>query len=206
MLDAEGIPPRNEPRRFNNKILKNGVQNSSKKKCYICGMEMRRATEADIQKIMVIMDSARAFQRSLGFNQWEDGYPDTDVIKHDISTRDAYVFCDDRTIVGYAFLPVGDDSYDWLTGVWKYPGEYGVIHRLAISPTMRGQGLSAKIFSLIETNFMGRGIKIIRVDTGTENTIMQRIMASNNYECRGTRNFSWGERLAYEKLLPAQSK
>ena len=169
-------------------------------------MEMRLATEAELQEIMAIMDSARAFQRSLGFSQWEDGYPDTDVIRHDISTHNAYAFFDGETVAGYAFLPIGDNSYDQLTDTWKHPGGYGVIHRLAISPDMRGKGLGAKIFSLIETNFISRGVNIIRVDTGTENKIMQRIMTSNNYECRGIRNFSWGERLAYEKKLPAQNE
>lgn len=105
-------------------------------------------------------------------------------------------------IIAYAYLSEGDAEYDRLSEIWHYPGSYGVIHRLAIAPHFRGQGLAADIFALSETHLAAQGIRAMRVDTGRDNIVMQRILSRAGYTCRGLRHFAWGPRLAYEKPLP----
>ena len=38
-------------------------------------MKLALATFDDVNSVLAIMDMARAYQRSLGFKQWEDDYP-----------------------------------------------------------------------------------------------------------------------------------
>ena len=168
-------------------------------------MEMREATVRDVARIMEILDSAREYQRALGFCQWEDGYPSNGVIEADIATKGAYVFINGGMVVGYVFLAVGDRSYDNLTDTWLYDGKYGVIHRLAVSIEMRGKGVSRAILQMVEHEFQNQGINIIKVDTGQENKIMQHALESNHYKSRGYREFDWGWRVAYEKKLGMRS-
>lgn len=183
-------------------------------------MKMRYATTADIEQILAITDSARRFQRQCGFRQWEDGYPAYDDIAADIADQGAYVFENEGTsakaaditiegsniverenIVAYAYLTGYDAEYDRLSGIWHYPGPYGVIHRLAIAPGFRGQGLAAQILAMSEAHLAAQGIRAMRIDTGQDNIVMQRILSRADYTCRGLHHFTWGPRLAYEKPL-----
>lgn len=181
---------------------------------------MRYATTADIKQILAITDSARRFQRQCGFRQWEDGYPAYENIAADIAAQGAYIFENEGTsakaaditiegsniverenIVAYAYLTEGDAEYDSLSRIWHYPGPYGVIHRLAIAPNFRGQGLAAQILAMSEAHLAAQGIRAMRIDTGQDNIVMQRILSRADYTCRGLHHFSWGPRLAYEKPL-----
>lgn len=183
-------------------------------------MKMRYATTADIEQILAITDSARRFQRQCGFRQWEDGYPAYENIAADIAAQGAYIFENEgssakaaditiegsniverENIVAYAYLTEGDAEYDSLSRIWHYPGPYGVIHRLAIAPNFRGQGLAAQILAMSEAHLAAQGIRAMRIDTGQDNIVMQRILSRADYTCRGLHHFSWGPRLAYEKPL-----
>lgn len=183
-------------------------------------MKMRYATTADIEQILAITDSARRFQRQCGFRQWEDGYPAYENIAADIAAQGAYIFENEGTsakaaditiegsniverenIVAYAYLTEGDAEYDRLSRIWHYPGPYGVIHRLAITPNFRGQGLAAQILAMSEAHLAAQGTRAMRIDTGQDNIVMQRILSRADYTCRGLHHFSWGPRLAYEKPL-----
>lgn len=185
---------------------------------------MRYATTADIEQILAITDSARRFQRQCGFRQWEDGYPAYDDIAADIADQGAYIFENEGTsakaaditiegsniverenIVAYAYLTGDDAEYDRLSGIWHYPGPYGVIHRLAIAPNFRGQGLAAQILAMSEAHLAAQGTRAMRIDTGQDNIVMQRILSRADYTCRGLHHFSWGPRLAYEKPLTQPS-
>ena len=187
-------------------------------------MKMRYATTADIEQILAITDSARRFQRQCGFRQWEDGYPAYENIAADIAAQGAYIFENEGTsakaaditiegsniverenIVAYAYLTEGDAEYDRLSRIWHYPGLYGVIHRLAIAPNFRGQGLAAQILAMSEAHLAAQGIRAMRIDTGQDNIVMQRILSRADYTCRGLHHFSWGPRLAYEKPLTQPS-
>lgn len=45
----------------------------------------------------------------------------------------------------------------------------------------------------------------MRIDTGQDNIVMQRILSRADYICRGLHHFTWGPRLAYEKPLTRPS-
>ena len=164
-------------------------------------MIFRQATHKDIDRILEITDAAREFQRSLGFVQWEDGYPDFHVIERDINNGHGYVLVENQLPICYAALADNDPDYDRLENVWSFEGPYGVIHRIAIASEMRGRHMTDTLFPLIEKEFLRRGINVIRIDTGEQNVVMQRIMKKFGYINRGLCQFSWGQRLAFEKQI-----
>lgn len=164
-------------------------------------MIFRQATHSDIERILEITDAAREFQRSMGFVQWEDGYPNFQVIAGDISDGNGFVVTENNRPFCYAALADKDTDYDRLENVWSFEGPYGVIHRIAIAPEMRGRHMTDTLFPLIEKEFLRRGINVIRIDTGEQNVVMQRIMKKFGYINRGLCQFSWGQRLAFEKQI-----
>lgn len=164
-------------------------------------MEIRKALLSDVSDILRVMDSARLYQRSLGFQQWEDGYPNESIITEDINRDSGYVLTGAGVTAGYVCLVTGDSAYKLSPSPWQYMGEYAVVHRLAMDDTMRGRGMSKEVFSLIERKVRALSIPIIRVDTGTANVVMNRLLAKYGYINCGVHRFPWGERIAYEKLL-----
>lgn len=164
-------------------------------------MRLEKATFSDVDRILEIMDSARAYQRSLGFTQWEDGYPGRNVIESDIEGDRAYLLKNDDKVLAYSVLAIGDRAYDCLANRWRYTGRYGVVHRIGVAPEFRGKNISSALFSEYERVYRELGINIIRIDTGTENRIMQHLMDKFGYESRGVMMFEWGERIGYEKRI-----
>lgn len=164
-------------------------------------MNIRIAEHRDIDDVLAIMDMARRYQRTIGFSQWVDGYPNREIINADIESGNAFVFIIENRVVGYVVLQIGDNAYDMLTDTWQYEGSYGVAHRLAFDDLIRGKGYSQIAFQLIESNFMNRGVMSLRIDTGEQNVVMHHILDRAGYTNLGVKLFPWGRRVAYEKKI-----
>ena len=57
-------------------------------------MEFRKSTKSDVIKIMEIVKQAQEYFKSQGIDQWQNGYPNADIIIEDIISGQAYVACD----------------------------------------------------------------------------------------------------------------
>ena len=165
-------------------------------------LQLQSAELTDVGMIKNICDDARRFQQSQGFEQWPVGYPSTDVIATDIASNKGYLILVDDDIVGYCVIDLnGDSEYNLKRDIWQSHEPYAAVHRLALSADARGKRLGLPILKIIEDCVANRGIRVIKVDTGLENIRMQRLLTSAGYSCRGQHHFSWGPRLAYEKVI-----
>lgn len=162
---------------------------------------MIEAGAADLGAVMAILDSGRAAQRSLGFVQWLDGYPDEATVSRDIAARVGRLLVADGAIAGYAAVIANDPGYHSTEDAWALHGQFAVIHRLALCSRFRGKGLSSRFMTLLEDEARQRGIEVMRVDTGESNLPMHRLLARLSYTPRGAIAFPWGTRLAFEKSL-----
>ena len=130
-------------------------------------LHIRPFAEEDIPAVRELFDQGRDFQRSLGFVQWLEGYPSTDILMADINLRRGYVFEYDGKIAGYASIFLsGDEEYERLGHIWHTSAEYGVIHRLVLSDEVRGKHLAASVLAECEDIIRRNGLKAARVDTG----------------------------------------
>ncbi len=156
----------------------------------------------DVKIIKGICDNARLYQRSLGFEQWLDGYPLTETIEADIKSGKGHLIIYNGEIIGYCVIDLeGDSEYDRKEEIWKAKGSYAAVHRLALTATARGRRLGLPVIKTIEKYVVNHGVGIIKADTGPDNIPMQRLLASAGFTCLGRYEFSWGIRLAYEKSL-----
>lgn len=167
----------------------------------------RLATEADLDKIMMIIAQAKAFLKKAGSSQWQDGYPDRQDILNDIRQHYGYVFVAGNDIAAYAAVIVGmEPTYQEIAGQWRNEhDQYATIHRICFSSAFQGQGL-AKIFisNLISLKYAA-GVHNFRVDTHAKNLPMQYLAAHNGFSYRGIikvfEDKECPERLAYELNL-----
>jgi len=169
------------------------------------GLEFRKAVEADIDNIMNIIRQAQIYFKENGIDQWQNGYPNYEIIKRDIDNQYGYVLLKDNGIVGtVALIFDGEKSYESIYGgSWMSSEEkYATIHRIAVHPRYKGLGLGSVIIKKIEEICFNRRINSIRVDTHEDNISMQRLLYKNGFKFCGTIYLEDGSsRLAFEKLL-----
>lgn len=163
---------------------------------------LRRAGADDVAAALEICDDGRRYQRELGFFQWRDGYPSREVIEADIAAEKGYLILLDGCVAGYCVIdPEGDAEYDSIPSLWLSSRPYAAVHRLVLARRFRGQHLSRTVFEAIFERIAALGIYSVKVDTGLDNTPMQKLLESLAFTRPGTHTFSWGPRIAYEKSL-----
>ena len=170
-------------------------------------MIIRKTNKSDLIAVMPIFGEARKTIALLGIDQWQNGYPSENVILSDIDKGQSYI-CDlDGNICGtFAMLTESEPTYDkiydghWLTGDESH--DYIAIHRVAISVSSRGSGLSGKIIEFAADFAKKNGRKSLRIDTHRGNKVMRRMLEKNGFIHCGVIYLENGdERVAYEKIL-----
>lgn len=164
--------------------------------------EFRLATLSDVTYIWPIIQQAIARRKADGSTQWQNGYPNPEVIAEDIASRQAYVLSHDTSISGYAAVIEDiEPAYNHIEGQWLTDGLYLVIHRVAVSEHYLGKGLATLIFERIERLALEKNIHSLKVDTNFDNAPMLRILEKLGYSYCGTVYFSGSARRAYEKVI-----
>ena len=170
-------------------------------------MIIRRSTNRDVDALMRIFDEARGTIAELGIDQWQNGYPSSDVILKDISLEQSYLAEIDESIAGtFALIVEGEPTYDkiygghWLSG--DDSRDYVAIHRVAISVSCRGSGLSGMIIEFAAETARSFKRTSLRIDTHEGNKVMRRMLEKNGFSYCGVIYLENGDaRVAYEKIL-----
>ncbi|NLK28170.1 MAG: GNAT family N-acetyltransferase [Clostridiales bacterium] len=167
-------------------------------------MEFRKSTHADADGIMEIIRQAQSYLKSQGIDQWQNNYPNPEVVKKDIDEENGYVIVKDKLIIGTVTVSFdGESTYDVIyDGAWKSNQPFAVIHRIAVRDEYKGQGISSKIIRWIEEMCLKKGIHSIKVDTHEKNLSMQKILKNNGFEYCGIIYLANGsKRMAFEKMI-----
>ena len=167
-------------------------------------MEFRRSTLADVDDIMKIIKQAQEYLKSQQVMQWQNNYPNIQVVEQDIKDQNGYVIVDDGDAVGTVTLSFdGEITYDEIyDGAWQSDLPFSVIHRIAIHEKYKGKGLSSIMMDNIVEMCRDRNIKSIRVDTHEANKSMQKLLEKTEFEYCGIIYLLDGsKRLAYEKII-----
>ena len=168
---------------------------------------LRQATPDDLPRIIDIIDGAKKTLRDRGVEQWQQGYPNEEILKQDIQEDISYVLVLNGTVVGTAALQQGyDKNYQEMnSGSWDSDSDvtYSIIHRIAIEADHQGEYLSSALIQQLFTMSNYLGYRDVRIDTHPDNLVMQHIIISNGFEEKGTITMDEddGVRLAYQILL-----
>ena len=170
-------------------------------------LEIRKTSKNDLDLLMLIFNEARATIAALGIDQWQNGYPNRDVILSDIDKEQSYCVLSDGEIIGtFALISDGEPTYDeifdgeWLTGNCKE--HYFAIHRVAISVKSRGTGVSTAIIEYCADMARKADRLSLRIDTHRGNVVMRRMLEKHSFTHCGTIYLENGDaRVAYEKII-----
>ena len=164
-------------------------------------MILRKARREDRERMLRIIDEARAYQLSYGNGQWADGYPSTALISEDIENGIGYIAETDGRTAGCMAIVTHDPSYDAIEGAWITDGPYIAIHRLAFSDEYRGRGLFPSLIASLKELAEEQNAASIRIDTDRRNPIMIHLLEKNGFIGTGFILFEGDRKLAYELPL-----
>lgn len=145
-------------------------------------MNIRLATASDMNDLLEIYSRARAFMKKTGNpNQWLNCYPTKEILLNDIDLKQMYVVEDEDGIqASFVFFVGIDPTYINIeNGQWLNEDEYGVIHRIA------SRGLKKHIGDIV-LNYCFSKINNIRIDTHSDNIVMQKFLDKHGFIHVGT--------------------
>ena len=155
---------------------------------------IRKATAEDLYTIETIYEYARRFMADHDNpEQWGEEYPSAELIQHDILERKLYVLTDGNVIHGVFYFSIeADPTYaDIYEGRWSSDSTYGVIHRIA------GDGSGGILHTAVE--YARKQIRHLRIDTHSDNYVMQRALEKLGFHRRGIIYIEDGSsRIAYD--------
>lgn len=169
-------------------------------------MKLLRAQKKDLISIMSIIIDAQELLASQNTDQWQNGYPNNEIILKDIQNKESFVLISAfGTCVATAmFSTKNEPTYSKIEGRWMNPKQtiYGVIHRMAVAKKHRSKGLAKFIFNQCEQKLLEKKIPSMRIDTHKDNFGMQKLLKTLGYSYCGVIYLENGDqRLAFEKLI-----
>lgn len=162
----------------------------------------RKATIHDIESVWKVLQDAILRRKADGSNQWQDGYPNPEVIANDVARNAGFVLEANNKIAGYMALLINDEpEYANLKGKWLSDGDFVVFHRLAVASGFLGKGVARQLFLQVEQFAREKSLHSIKADTNFDNAAMLHLFEKTGYTYCGKVYFRGSERLAFEKLL-----
>lgn len=169
-------------------------------------IEFRKTTHEDIPKVMQIVEHARSLFKQTGIPQWQDGYPNAESFAQDIEAGCSYVLCKDGEVCATAaIILTGEPTYAVIyDGEWKQNGDYAAIHRVAVDPAHKKQGLAGTLVENAVRIARENGMAAVRCDTHEVNRPMRGMLEKNGLEYCGRihlNDAAHSPRVAYELVL-----
>lgn len=167
-------------------------------------MKFRKSEVKDIEAIMEIIKQAQDYLKDENIDQWQNNYPNKDIIKEDIDKGYSYILEDEGRILGTTALSFdGEPTYKLIEdGQWLTNDDYGVIHRIAVDLNLRGRGIGGDILDEVQKISRDRGIFSLKIDTHRKNKSMIKFLEKNGFKYCGIIYLKDGnERVAFEKLM-----
>jgi len=132
-------------------------------------MIIRKANKEDLENIMKMYKSCVTGMLENGIDQWDDTYPNTEIINEDLNVGTYYVAEMDETIIGGVNIDKNqDDTY--LALDWEDKSDsFLVVHRLGVKEEFWNKKIGKDLMLFTEKLVIEKGLKSIRLDTYSGN-------------------------------------
>ena len=166
-------------------------------------MQVRQGKVEDVAAIMALVRRVVPLMGAEGNFQWDAEYPNVAVFKGDVDSGQLWLAEIDGELAGVAAITM-DQEPEYAEVGWDTAEPAIVVHRLAVDPACRGQGVAVALMHQAEKVARSRGIDVLRVDTNTKNLATQRLFPKLGYVKAGEIGLSFRPGLrfcCYEKRL-----
>ncbi|WP_404405705.1 GNAT family N-acetyltransferase [Jeotgalibacillus malaysiensis] len=144
----------------------------------------QKATEAAYTEILTLLKHCAGKLKSDGIQQWDyllSGGEDAE-IKDDLLKGNTYAVYENDELMGTFTLRKGPDSWD--EHIWRdrVDPDARYLHRLAVDPGVRKEGIGSACLSWIEEQFAG---EILMLDCVEQNEKLNHFYRSRGFESAG---------------------
>ncbi|WP_068774993.1 GNAT family N-acetyltransferase [Paenibacillus sp. FJAT-26967] len=148
-------------------------------------VEIRVGHREDFNDIMELLARCIKVMQDGGSDQWDNNYPNRDVIGEDLLKETLYIAEREGQILGMVVLDEHPDE-QYQNIFWKQAeGPHLIMHRLAVDPKAQGQGIARRLVEFAEDHARRGGFRSIRLDTYSKNTAALKLYQGLNYDRRG---------------------
>lgn len=162
----------------------------------------RKAVTDEIPEIWEMLQDAIERRRVDGSDQWQDGYPNLEVVLTDVEEGHGFVLIENNLVVAYAAVFLNDEpAYENIEGEWLTNGDFFVVHRVVVSKNALGTGKAKELINAIENLAKENEIPSIRMDTNFDNPAMLSIIEKLGYQYCGEVAMRGSARRAFEKII-----
>ena len=131
-------------------------------------MQILKAHRSHTPAVLSLVSACKSSLQDSGIHQWDDLYPNADVVFHDQAAGTLFVAAIADNIVGTVSLsPDQEPEYSKIQ--WRFPESALVIHRLCISPAHQGRGIGSSLMRFAENHARCNGFLSIRLDVYSGN-------------------------------------
>ena len=164
-------------------------------------MTFERAVPSDLPEVLRLFQAATKHMDEQGIPQWDEVYPNREVLSEDISRGELTVGRIGGKIACVFVLSARHDD-EYAQGRWRYPeSRFCVLHRLCVHPDFQHRRIAARAMDFIEDALRESGFETIRLDAFSQNPYALRLYESRGYEKIGEVRFRKGLFYLYEKKL-----
>ena len=166
-------------------------------------MIIRQANQIDLKNIMDMYKSCVAGMQKNNIDQWDESYPNAEIISSDLKAKTYYVSEIEGKIVGGINIDQEQDpaylEIDWDDKT----ASFLVVHRLAVKEEFWSQKIGKKLMDFAENLVLEKKLKSIRLDTYSNNPKAIHFYKKLGYNQLGTINLKPNKKHYYcfEKLL-----
>jgi GNAT superfamily N-acetyltransferase len=158
-------------------------------------MKLQFAEIEDINIIDKIFKNAIENMIKNNVFQWDEIYPNKEILENDIIKNQMYKILFNNDIVSIFVLNKEYDK-EYLSGKWVYNGDnFIVLHRLCVNTKYQNRGFGIKTMLCIERHLKNNGTKSIRLDAFSKNPIALKLYNKLGY--RRTGEATWRKGLFY---------
>ena len=162
---------------------------------------IRLATHEDASELLQLVRDCVAGMRAAGIEQWDEVYPNMEVISRDIAAGTLHVTTDAGQMIGCITVDQFMDPL-WRDMNWSESSEpAAAVHRLMIHPFAQGRGLAKQLMLFAEEKARAMNCRSIRLDTFLKNPAAMALYPRLGYQPTGTAMMRKGEFAGFEKLL-----
>jgi ribosomal protein S18 acetylase RimI-like enzyme len=149
-------------------------------------MIIRKAEISDLENIMLMYKSCVAGMIANGIDQWDESYPNAEVIMEDLIAQTYFVAIENNIIIaGINIDQNQDDTY--LALDWKdKKNQFLVVHRLAVKVEFWNDGIGKSLMLFTENLVTEKGLNSIRLDTYSGNPKAMEFYRRLGYSELGT--------------------
>ena len=136
----------------------------------------------ELEEILALTRACGQHMRENGIDQWDEDYPNQEVILQDLQTQTLFAYRENDEILGIVVLnEKQDEEYAEINWSTSETARNIIVHRLAVKPEQQKKGIARKLMDFAELWSRNKLYDAIRLDTFSQNLRNQRFYLNRGY-------------------------